>query len=238
MRRRLFAFAAALSLLLGLATAVLWVRSYRSPDAYGAQELPAGTGRVESWRGKCIAMYHRAKVAPPWVWVMTTVYLSNEGAGGRIALIKALICDPSTPPWDPADRVASQLRLARHLTMGGHVLSRPYVLVSLARPARLHNAGGFGTNAIRLDLPRHWDGPRAGWTWVESAPILWSVTVPFWLPMAMSVILPLHWVLRTRRRWRLRGVGFCPSCGYDLRASADRCPECGTPVPMKTEATA
>ncbi|MDB5320374.1 MAG: hypothetical protein JWN40_2005 [Phycisphaerales bacterium] len=50
-----------------------------------------------------------------------------------------------------------------------------------------------------------------------------------WLVLPL-LILPGAWgwsyVSRTRRA-KLRRQGRCPSCGYDLRATPDRCPECG-----------
>jgi hypothetical protein len=55
--------------------------------------------------------------------------------------------------------------------------------------------------------------------------------VPLWQPAALTLILPAIAVRRHRRAARLRlrqRAGQCPHCGYDLRASPSRCPECGT----------
>ncbi len=57
---------------------------------------------------------------------------------------------------------------------------------------------------------------------------LWEVFIPLWIPTAGFGVLflscrPLH-SLRRRKRKKL---GLCVKCGYDLRASKDRCPECG-----------
>ncbi len=54
------------------------------------------------------------------------------------------------------------------------------------------------------------------------------VFVPHWSLFAGSAIVPACWVLARWRERRVRVAGCCVVCGYDLRASPDRCPECGT----------
>jgi hypothetical protein len=48
-------------------------------------------------------------------------------------------------------------------------------------------------------------------------------------PVAMTIalFLPLAWGVAALRRRRRARAGICPSCGYDCRATPERCPECG-----------
>jgi len=60
--------------------------------------------------------------------------------------------------------------------------------------------------------------------------------LPYWLLIAGSAVMPVWAMWRWRRS--VYPTGFCPSCGYDLRATPDRCPECGAvPVELKRQAT-
>ena len=71
-----------------------------------------------------------------------------------------------------------------------------------------HHAFGFGYAAGKPTSA----GPSHGFA------------VPYWLPAGLFAMTA--W--RAWRRGRYSATGVCPICRYDLRATPDRCPECGT----------
>ena len=58
-----------------------------------------------------------------------------------------------------------------------------------------------------------------------------SFGVPLWLPLALLAAAPAAGAVafaRARRRAARLRRGLCPACGYDLRTTPGKCPECGT----------
>ena len=206
MRRKLFTLASALLLLLCIATAVLWVRSYRQVD-------------VVSFSG---ARLHRVISGGGGVFVESFGQVVSEGN------------------WRDS-----------RVPMRSHAIANYGAYQHTAdptAPARSRHAQPYRG---RSDMVRRWAwGPDLNRTWPRLTPVTTTRTnfdnrngrmvqerlvgrrlwVPYWLCFSVTAVTPLaELVARARSRRRAR-VGRCHKCGYDLRATPDRCRECGTAV--------
>lgn len=79
----------------------------------------------------------------------------------------------------------------------------------------------------------HGFGLERGSAYLGHPPSFTAVLFPTWAAIAV-LLLPMGlWAgIGWRHRRRVK-AGHCANCGYDLRATPDKCPECGTAVTNK-----
>jgi hypothetical protein len=73
---------------------------------------------------------------------------------------------------------------------------------------------------VRVDVYRSSYGPA----WTETHHVL---VLPYIFLLAAAALFPTIWIYRSLRGRHRAAIGCCLACGYDLRATPDRCPECG-----------
>ncbi len=65
-----------------------------------------------------------------------------------------------------------------------------------------------------------------------------ALVLPYWFIALVMAAAPLGVGRKAWTRRRRRKLGLCLACGYDIRASSGRCPECGKEIPVAGESVA
>jgi hypothetical protein len=207
--RTLLNLLTALSVLLGVAVAVLWVRSYGPRASFAPRDI-----------------YHRTS-GLEWVEV-------GSGIGELHALRVVGFAITVNPPAEEF-RLHACFQTGTSWSSTGESLLFSVSPFTSYGVEEQHTAALGRWEKGRLPptiLPRLSDPPRSEW------PTYQLLIVPHWVLLAFFSLLPsarvVTWGVRRLKAGRRGGAGRCLNCGYDLRATPELCPECG----LRTSAAA
>jgi hypothetical protein len=184
-RRWLFTGVTAMSLLLCVATAGIWVRSYRTSD-----KCERNTDSYhDKWRH------------------YTSTSLTFEQGGISISILHfvslRLTIDSGIDTFPEPTKT----------TVAWHFNQPP------KPPSGLHDYPGYKNLYLAGIAYRHIE--------LSDTNYVRFFRVPYWLILVGFLASSAVGFVYLRRQNDLR-MGHCRNCGYDLRATPDRCPECGT----------
>ena len=93
-------------------------------------------------------------------------------------------------------------------------------------PFHESSTGWYGPQYVWRFEATKFDGVNGNLLGATDWTTAYRLAFPHW---AMALLLGARpaWVAIRRLRRRRRKSGFCAGCGYDLRATPGRCPECG-----------
>jgi hypothetical protein len=232
MTRRLLNLLTLLSLLLCVSAAALWVRGNFATDYVWLSHAAGGTDTV-SWSNGQFRVRHS-----------TWPSQADAGSVGR-AVGSAHVWYCRRPPgtlhanprqgsyrhygrwlalsWAATPRRAADPKEVQALAAATRKLAEAEAKESARHPS-VEPAGDIDTNLEYLR--RHVSVLQMHQRSLAHSE--WEFVFPAWLAVALTGALPARRLFASRRRRPATGV--CPRCGYDLRATPDRCPECGHPA--------
>ena len=245
---------AAIFIVLWLAIAGLWIRSHWRGDSYLRPRNPRSWLVMSGDGGVALAMCShpstpsmlvnptpwQSNASPEypkpgqWVqslrWSGTLTITTSVSAGLSVTTASA---PAATPPATPTKLTFS----SGAVTLSAASASSPRTGPSVAVSGTRLTLSGLDEDLASIPLPNSGvvtDSQFHAYRVVGNGPTparTWVLIFPYWSALLILTIptTALLWLtLTTRRRDRRVRDGCCPTCGYDLRATPHRCPECGT----------
>lgn len=194
----LLTFTLAVDVLICIGFILLWMRSYKVIDRTGV--MWCGGYSIESWQ---------------------YVEIYADSSSGRI-----VFGTDTGPPIDPdtlyiVEEPVTPMRATEpnFYLWRWNSLSDYSKRTWLDKPDSFWHRFGFAHNNSGF-LPGY-----ARW-------YIFRLIFPHWFAVLVTGTWPALWLKRklfgTRKECRRRRLGLCVRCGYDLRSSPERCPECGS----------
>lgn len=176
MRRWAFNVAAGMSLVMCMATAAIWMRSFWRWDSTAYRTVSGAAICLDVRNGRIVLFY-----SPNWF----------RNGGVSTGFLTWLNREPQELSSYLSERAGAQRVLGFQ----------------------------WGTTDYSTRT-----SPGAG-------PEYWFIGIPCWVFVVGCLLI--HCILRGLHR--KKPEGFCAFCGYDLRATPDRCPECGAAAARGTK---